>query len=540
MTTFVTALLDLHQQLSNDKSIDIYVSNFKKMVNTGIQIHLFVSQVYSDLIPTEPNVHKTLIELEHLDSFRELEDLDPSLPEYRYPIKDTRQFILLMNSKTEFLRRAIEENVYSNQQFAWIDFGIFHILKNGELSLNRISQQIFRKGVHVPGYCERQIPSFSRVFWRFCGGFFVGDRDSILAFDEIYRRRFRSLICETGILAWEVNVWAQFEYEGWNPIWYKGDHDDSILDVPQVLHVPSDATVIQHAPFFEVHLGGSIYRYVLECARPHAVTSIFVKSDGIIEDKEFDDMIASLGREDSVTMPSREFKKIEGLTLPGTKPLVCVHSTRSFTSPSILLLPCDDVMFEKGIAFPLIEWDKKISTVFWRGGSSGFYRPSIRMQVVDQLYGVPNTDVRFVRRGWAINDAVIPDQHFSDLASPIEHAQYKYIMVIDGNTLASNGQWVFASGSVPVIVAHPETQWWLKSELKPMVNHVPIRYDLSDLKEKIEWLLTHDDEAKKIAENALVLSRTVLTPTFQRNYVKNRIDEIVSATMTSTATDIST
>jgi hypothetical protein len=149
------------------------------------------------------------------------------------------------------------------------------------------------------------------------------------------------------------------------------------------------------------------------------------------------------------------------------------------------------------------------------------------MEVVDRLYGVPNTDVRFVRRGWPINDAVIPDIHFSDIASPMEHAQYKYIMVIDGNTTASNSQWVFASGSVPIIVTHPDLQWWFKSELKPMVNYVPICYDLSDLKEKIEWLFTHDDEARQIAENALVLSRTVLTPDFQRSYLKTSIDKIV-------------
>jgi hypothetical protein len=322
-------------------------------------------------------------------------------------------------------------------------------------------------------------------------------------------------------------MWAQFEDEGWTPVWYRADHNDSILDVPQVVHVPSDATVVNHSPFSELHLGGPIYKYILECARPHALTSIFVKSDGVIEDEEFDKMIASLGREDTVTMPSREYKKIEALAMPGTKPLVCIHSARSFTSPSMLLLPCDDGMFEHGIAFPLIEWDNKVSTVFWRGGSSGFYRPSIRMQVVDCLYGVPNTDVRFVRRGWPINDAVIPDHHFSEYAVPIDHIRYKYIMVIDGNTMSSNGQWIFATGSVPIIVTHPESQWWLKGELKPMVNYVPISYDLSDLKEKIEWLVTHDDEARQIAENALVLSRTVLTPDFQRSYLKSCIDKIV-------------
>jgi hypothetical protein len=39
---------------------------------------------------------------------------------------------------------------------------------------------------------------------------------------------------------------------------------------------------------------------------------------------------------------------------------------------------------------------------------------------------------------------------------------------------------------------------------------VPIKYDLSDLKEKIEWLVNNDAEARKIAENAMEFARTRL------------------------------
>ena len=36
-----------------------------------------------------------------------------------------------------------------------------------------------------------------------------------------------------------------------------------------------------------------------------------------------------------------------------------------------------------------------------------------------------------------------------------------------------------------------------------MVHYVPVAHDLSDLMEKIDWLRNNDEEAKKIAFNAI-------------------------------------
>jgi len=50
---------------------------------------------------------------------------------------------------------------------------------------------------------------------------------------------------------------------------------------------------------------------------------------------------------------------------------------------------------------------------------------------------------------------------------------------------------------------------------------------LSDLREKIEWVIDNDSEARKIAESAWLFSRTVFSSEFQKQYLKDRIDEIV-------------
>ena len=44
---------------------------------------------------------------------------------------------------------------------------------------------------------------------------------------------------------------------------------------------------------------------------------------------------------------------------------------------------------------------------------------------------------------------------------------------------------------------------WYFPLLKPFVDYVPVKADLSDLEEKIKWCRDHDDECRKIAENAI-------------------------------------
>ena len=38
--------------------------------------------------------------------------------------------------------------------------------------------------------------------------------------------------------------------------------------------------------------------------------------------------------------------------------------------------------------------------------------------------------------------------------------------------------------------------------MEPWVHYIPIKPDFSDLEDKMQWLETHDEEAKEIADNA--------------------------------------
>lgn len=200
--------------------------------------------------------------------------------------------------------------------------------------------------------------------------------------------------------------------------------------------------------------------------------------------------------------------------------------------PNLVLLPLDDDTFERGL-FPDINippWESRAPTLFWRGGASGFDVPSLRERVVGHLHGVPNTDVKLTHWGGWENGKGIPEEHFADRCGLMSHFGYKYIPIIDGNCIASNHQWVFGSGAVPLLISHPDNAVWFQRYIRPMVHYVPIEYNLSNLEEMIEWLVSHDVEAKHIASNAMEFARCVFASDFQRQHlvaVKN--NEITEA-----------
>jgi hypothetical protein len=191
---------------------------------------------------------------------------------------------------------------------------------------------------------------------------------------------------------------------------------------------------------------------------------------------------------------------------------------RNYSVPELILLPVDDNLFKYGTRDYLsrevtfVDWNNKIPKAFWRGGSSGFPAPNIRMKVVDKLLLNKNSDAKIV-------------DNYNDRVSTQEFLKYKYILIIDGTIIASSIQWTFASGSVPILITHPSNDWWFKKYLIPMVHYVPIEYDLSDLEEKIQWLVDNDECAREIAENATAFSEKYLSVEFQQNYVREELSK---------------
>ncbi|HEY5235443.1 MAG TPA: glycosyl transferase family 90, partial [Rhabdochlamydiaceae bacterium] len=79
---------------------------------------------------------------------------------------------------------------------------------------------------------------------------------------------------------------------------------------------------------------------------------------------------------------------------------------------------------------------------------------------------------------------------------------YKYLPNVTGTMASSPAlQWRLLSNSVTLQQVTDEIQWFYRA-LKPYVHYVPVKDDLSDLLEQIQWSKDHDDLCKQIADNA--------------------------------------
>ena len=64
MITFVSAFLDLSEDRTALRSFETYITEFKKLAETGIPIHLFLNKQCAWYTCEYPNVHIEYIELD--------------------------------------------------------------------------------------------------------------------------------------------------------------------------------------------------------------------------------------------------------------------------------------------------------------------------------------------------------------------------------------------------------------------------------------------------------------------------------------------
>lgn len=500
--TFVTAFHPVRS------GIEEYIHKFEHIVKTNVPIVLFLDTRCT--LPTYPNVKVIPVTMD-LSWIPE----NVELPKQRSEVKDTREYLGLMLLKLKYMNDALSH--CDTPYLAWIDFGISHIFKTPKTTIQKLlCLQTFSyplKTILNPG-CWGPNPTFvhDSVYWRYCGGFFLGPRD---VFPKAYVRQTEIVTSRFPALTWEVNYWALMdEYF----TWYSAVHDDSML-----LNLPHSATIrrLTNDEYYiggnrKVAVAGPIESYVASILQP-TMTAVFPKTDMLVESSEFKRM-----RESSWEDPA-----IQDYDAVGKSGIVFVDTSRKVTAENIVLLPSDDTTFTQGLQFDyeLPVWSSRIAKAVWRGASSGCEHPSLRLRVAKALENHSHVDMKFVTGGWPQNDERIPQEYFGDRMTTEQQLQFKYILCIDGNGAASNIEWVFASGCVPIFVIGDGVDFWFRNQLKHGVNCVLA--SPSDIAKTITWLVEHDNEAKRIAETAREFGRTIFSPEYQRAYLRNRIQDLI-------------
>ena len=241
-TTFVTALINLNEDRPEKKDIDSYLKNFKNLADTSLLFHVFISSSFEEKFKEKyssyKNIYYEILNLEDLEVYKELDGVDFEKPSVIIEhAKQTINYNKMNNSKIEFVKRSIDKNIYNTKNYAWIDFGIDYVIKNKEVYNSLTEIVLSSSGIIIPTIWDRskeRADDFNHINWRFCGGFFIGDKISLIDFYNLYRKEFKKLILDKKVLPCEASVWAYFEeFFGWNIKGYISDHNDTMLQIPK-------------------------------------------------------------------------------------------------------------------------------------------------------------------------------------------------------------------------------------------------------------------------------------------------------------------
>jgi hypothetical protein len=80
--------------------------------------------------------------------------------------------------------------------------------------------------------------------------------------------------------------------------------------------------------------------------------------------------------------------------------------------------------------------------------------------------------------------------------------EFKGLIMLEGNDVASGLKWALLSQSVVLMSKPKHTSWAMEERLEPWVHYVPLNDMATDVEEKVQWIIDHDEEAQRIAQRA--------------------------------------
>ncbi|KAL2916678.1 hypothetical protein HK105_203792 [Polyrhizophydium stewartii] len=177
------------------------------------------------------------------------------------------------------------------------------------------------------------------------------------------------------------------------------------------------------------------------------------------------------------------------------------------------------------------------SRVFWRGSSTGGHPMKdnwrrmhrLRMMAIAKtrpdLFDVGMTG--FIQCEQDACDEMRAEIGQVTPTPENESRKYKYAIDIDGNTFSQRYLRLLMSGALvfkATVFNEFHDDW-----LVPYKHFIPVQPDLSDLVERIEWAVAHDDHARRIAETGRRFVRDHITSEQMECYIELALIELADA-----------
>jgi hypothetical protein len=125
----------------------------------------------------------------------------------------------------------------------------------------------------------------------------------------------------------------------------------------------------------------------------------------------------------------------------------------------------------------------------------GVVKREHRIRFYDMYFNHPLCNLGQINRG--------KNEHWiREFLTIDEHLDYKFILCLEGNDVATNLKWVMSSNSLAVMPKPKFETWFMEGTLVGNKHYVEIKDDYSDLEERLTYYIDHPAEALQIIQHA--------------------------------------
>ena len=236
MVTIVSCFIG---NTNNNRSVETYLEHGHYLLSANINKIIFIEDILYDRIKLYENETTHIIPVKRTDNY--LYGYVDLLSKFNLNTnnhnKDTRDYMLMICSKTEWIKTAINLNYFNSDNYIWVDFGIRHVFANDPNFITKIESIKTRSydNVRIASIwnlnclCNAQI--YRDIHWYFAGGVFGGNKNKLLTFASLVKNMCIDTMNTHNTIMWEVNIWYLVYQQ--NPTLfdaYKCDHNSSIID----------------------------------------------------------------------------------------------------------------------------------------------------------------------------------------------------------------------------------------------------------------------------------------------------------------------
>lgn len=103
----------------------------------------------------------------------------------------------------------------------------------------------------------------------------------------------------------------------------------------------------------------------------------------------------------------------------------------------------------------------------------------------------------------AVGDTAIAEREWLKPKISIqEHLDYKFILSLQGNDVATNLKWIMSSNSIAVMPKPTMETWFMEGKLIGGKHYIEIKPDYSDLEEQLRFYMEYPEQCLEIIRNA--------------------------------------